>query len=451
MGWKIPKMWHEGTCFIFGGGNSIMEQFNVPKEIIEKILNKEISVNELSPYFAYLHDKHVIGINKAYKIGKWFDIIYFGDSSFYLLNKKGLADYPNLVISCANNFQHGRLGIKKVDRDTSKTFGISKKNGKVSWNNNSGSAAISLACHLGVKKIVLLGFDMNTENPEQSSHWHRMYGVQKSDEKLKRTFKRHLKGFKQIAIDAKEMGVEIINLNPNSAINEFPKMSLQEYKKQNNELVNHNYVTCVLKSGGDFTNEYVYNLREMVIKNTTIPYKFRCFTDVKDLTIPKDEIIPLKQNWKGWWSKIEVFRNDVFSHYKRVINFDLDTVITSNIDKLFYSNGSFYMLRGFMKGNPNASGIMIFNEDMNWIYDYVGEHPEIMQKGNILASHQKFVSDIYLSKTAKRIEHLQDLINVNSYKWGVLKGENPEPIVCFHGKPRPHQVKGELKKIWDGR
>ena len=64
---------------------------------------------------------------------------------------------------------------------------------------------------------------------QNSQHFHSIYngnGKPKNPRNL--PFQRHLQGFPAIARDAKTMGVEIYNVNPQSAINEFPKLTLQE-------------------------------------------------------------------------------------------------------------------------------------------------------------------------------------------------------------------------------
>ena len=66
----------------------------------------------------------------------------------------------------------------------------------------------------------------------QCQHWHNVYHrrerlLQKQNINL--PFERHLRGFPEIAKDARKMGIEIINLCPDSAITQFPKMSVDEW------------------------------------------------------------------------------------------------------------------------------------------------------------------------------------------------------------------------------
>ncbi len=231
MMWKIPRIWEDGDVWILGGGPSVLAQFNIPKEVQQSVLDGTSPPNVYSEYFSPLHDKHVIGINIAYMIGDWIDMVFFGDSGFFLANKTGLAKYKGICVSCHPSIEKYEW-VKFVGRDTKHPQGISPNPYKVSWNENSGAAAISLAAHSGAKRIILLGFDMKL-NSDQKQHWHGVYRKGGGSAKPKNRpnslpFDRHLKGFNAIARDAKALGIEILNANPDSAITVFPKYTIKE-------------------------------------------------------------------------------------------------------------------------------------------------------------------------------------------------------------------------------
>ena len=123
-------------------------------------------------------------------------------------------------------------------------------------------------------------------------------------------------------------------------------------------------IMCVLKKGGEYDARYVSRLAQGLQQWLTVPYKLVCLTDDKEVDCC--ETIPLKHNWPGWWSKIELFRPDLGECQSLYL--DLDTMIIGNIDKLLDVAGqvSFAALRGFNtrygKSNKNfASGIMVGN------------------------------------------------------------------------------------------
>jgi hypothetical protein len=223
--WVIPKIWNDSEVWILGGGPSMPRQFGVPEEVIQQVLNGQSPPSVYSPYLYPIHSRNVIGINASYMIGDWMKVIFFGDKGFFESHRRSLAKYPGLVVTCAqpNSHRYGDYGIKVVKRDGMKA-GISPDPNTVRWNHNSGAAAISLAYHLGAKRINLLGFDMKRDEVSNKTHWHAAYNKTLKD----KTFERHLRGFPQIAADAKKLGIEVINVSPESAIQSLPKATLKE-------------------------------------------------------------------------------------------------------------------------------------------------------------------------------------------------------------------------------
>ena len=230
MSWKVPRMWEGGDVWIIGGGPSVPIQFGIPDKVIQQVISGASPASVYSPYMSYLHTKHVIGVNVAYKIGTWMDIIVFGDKNFYLREAMEFAKYPGLKISCHPD-SRSEPWLKYLERDADHVKGISPNPRKVSWNNNTGAAAISVAAHTGAKRIFLLGFDMKLGS-NRMQHWHDLYNrgpVPPDDDRRNRklAFDRHLIAFPDIASDAKRMGIQIINVCPDSAITDFPKVALK--------------------------------------------------------------------------------------------------------------------------------------------------------------------------------------------------------------------------------
>lgn len=230
MRWTVPRMWEDGECWIIGGGPSVPKQFNIPDDIIQKVLSKELEPSAYSPYFAPIHNKHVIGINAAFLIGDWIDMVFFGDKRWYLENRERLALFPGLKVSChASLLRNDTEKIKVLPRNTKHGQGISPDYSKICWNGNSGSAAISIAVNAGVTKIILLGFDMKLDK-DSKQHWHGLYGTanRKAGEVKGLPFERHSRGFPAIQRDALIRGVEIINACPDSTIKQFRKTTVKE-------------------------------------------------------------------------------------------------------------------------------------------------------------------------------------------------------------------------------
>jgi hypothetical protein len=125
----------------------------------------------------------------------------------------------------------GWPGIKAVLRG--KPEGIEKKPYAVAWNRCSGTSAINLAYHFGAARIVLLGFDMR--RIEREDNWHdehkRMHPNttrKRTDDRAQRMYARYMACMGAVARDAKDMGLEIINATPGSAITDFEFARLED-------------------------------------------------------------------------------------------------------------------------------------------------------------------------------------------------------------------------------
>lgn len=230
MSWKVPRMWDGSDVWILGGGPSIPEQFGIPEEVTQQVVTGTTPPSVYSSYMEVLHERHIIGVNMAYRIGNWIDIVAFGDSGFFLREREGLSKFPGLKVAFHSTSKN-ETWVKFLGRDP-KSKGLSTNSGRVCWNGNSGAAAINVAVHTGAKRIFLLGFDMKI-GVNKFQHWHNLYNkgpVQDTDQRRVRKlpFERHMVGFPVIAEDAKALGITIINVCPDSAIQCFQKMTLKE-------------------------------------------------------------------------------------------------------------------------------------------------------------------------------------------------------------------------------
>ena len=235
MNWVVPNnLWKGGDVWILGGGPSIITQFKIPQDVVDKVYKGELQLSAYSPYMESIHKKHVIGINVAYLIGDWIDMTFFGDDGYFLKHKESMfTQFFGLKVGCASSCQKYPWA-KFLSRDKRVPYGISSNPRCVSWNGNSGAASISVAANAGAKRIFLLGFDMKLDE-NNAQHWHNVYHPEKPVNSVKINkrlpFVRHLVGFPKIAADAKNKGLCIFNVNPDSAITEFPKITLQEALK----------------------------------------------------------------------------------------------------------------------------------------------------------------------------------------------------------------------------
>jgi hypothetical protein len=121
-------------------------------------------------------------------------------------------------------------------------------------------------------------------------------------------------------------------------------------------------IACVYKSraispvggliGGTYDVTWVQKLQRAVARNITVPHRFVCLTDVSILGV---ETIPLRHNWPGWWSKVELFRPGLF--HGPVLYFDLDVMITGNLDPMTGPFEGMVMLGDKLDGIMNSTAM----------------------------------------------------------------------------------------------
>lgn len=195
-------------------------------------------------------------------------------------------------------------------------------------------------------------------------------------------------------------------------------------------------VVAVLKSGGVYNEDYVKNLHYRLIANlTNISFRFVLLTDMK-VKYCNGCTIPLVDDLPGWWSKIELFKLSGPCLY-----LDLDTTILSDItdlakEVLSQEKDCFYMLEDF-NGKEFASGIMA------WVGDWSTIHTSFDRKDiGIHKWDQRYISNLLKGKT--RVKVIQDIQKgIYSYKYHCRGGvPGDASIICFHGKPKPHEVGG---------
>ena len=202
-------------------------QFGISEEVIENVNSQQDSIAAYSDYLSPLHDKHVIGVNVAFMLGSWISVLYFCDTGFFRNYKNDVLDFHNIKATCVNHLDRNLMlltrNIKRLKRDM--RYGLSTKADTICWNFNSGGAAIDFAAHTGVKRILLLGFDMRYV--DNKSHWHAGYQTYTKPTNPA-SFRRFLRSFHAIDSDAKRRRIDILNVSMDSAIKEFQKVELKD-------------------------------------------------------------------------------------------------------------------------------------------------------------------------------------------------------------------------------
>ena len=206
----------------------------------------------------------------------------------------------------------------------------------------------------------------------------------------------------------------------------------------------------VLKTGGGvYDYKYVNNIIDGIRTNCSLPHKIVVLTDDKrGITTENVELLRFKHDWPKWWGKIELFRPDLFDEDEQVIFLDLDTFIVGNLDEVASYRGEFCALRDFYNLDVMASGVMSWHGPR-----VVRIYEEFVSKADhFMRVHEVAGDQAFIRAWKPSIEYFQDLYpnQVISYKVH-CRGKaipNDARILCFHGTPKPHEVRDDTKVYW---
>lgn len=204
---------------------------------------------------------------------------------------------------------------------------------------------------------------------------------------------------------------------------------------------------CVMS--GDYQGrgwEYIAVLADMVGRNMPpgAKWRFVCLTDATYLApAPQGvEFQPLLPGYDGWWNKLQLFKPGQFPNGDRIIYFDLDTVIVSDLDDLLEYSEGFAMLQDAYRPGGRQSSVMLWRAgDCDFIWEQWKKLGEPQGPGG---------DQEWLEKVMPNARVLQGLFPgfFGSYKVDCQGSPDGRSVVFFHGHPRPHEADGWVSNVW---
>ena len=199
MRWKCPQIWDGGDVFILGGGPSLA-QVDASRLVGQK----------------------AIAVNTAFKYFPQSPVMYFMDCHWLDRNWQELRKFRGLRVSSCPKTKE-LAWILFLDHNYATRYGLDDRPGFIARANNSGCGAVALGHKLGAKRAILLGFDMRVVDGQHNFHTEH---TRKVAESLYRT--QFMKGFEKLKVAADAAGYDILNATPDSALECFPQISLDE-------------------------------------------------------------------------------------------------------------------------------------------------------------------------------------------------------------------------------
>jgi hypothetical protein len=199
-----PPSWSDRPAFLVGGGASL----------------KGFDFGEL-PFLGY-----VLGVNQSIfhvdcSAGISIDRLFVQNTTAPL---EAFAKHRELYLAPGNTWWKqigpvaGAIYLKNIPD------GLSDDPATLATGGTSGYAALNLAVLKGAKRIVLLGYDYGLIDGQHHYHdaypWHHQANDQ--------SWPSWAKQFDAMAPSLKELGVDVVNASPSSAISCFAKMSIED-------------------------------------------------------------------------------------------------------------------------------------------------------------------------------------------------------------------------------
>lgn len=197
--WHVAPEWAGETCFIVGGGVSVATQ------PIER-----------------LRGRKVIALNSSYLTVPFADILLFADSRWWRVHmeqhRPDLDAFAGRIAGCSQHVDDPR--VWRLRRTRPPGLAVERDAVVMQW--TVMAAAINLAVHLGVARIVTLGLD--GKETEGRSHHHEphpwpqrpgCWANQRAD-------------LASLVEPLAERGITLRNASPGSALDLWPVYQLKE-------------------------------------------------------------------------------------------------------------------------------------------------------------------------------------------------------------------------------
>lgn len=203
--WPVEPLYKGETIFCLASGPSLTV------DVCEKVKGRRTIV-----------------VNTSCNLAPWGDVLFFTDSGWYEPRRDIVKNWPGHVMSMSRTAKRELPDkVKRIQGCGDPAFPPRfPKPGTMPFiqqGRSSGHTAVSLAIGLGAAKVILLGYDMRVVDGRE--HHHAEYTGPRDLDQYRRDFVPAFNGWNAAAL---EVGVEITNATPLSAVHEFPMASLDE-------------------------------------------------------------------------------------------------------------------------------------------------------------------------------------------------------------------------------
>jgi hypothetical protein len=193
-----PKLWPGQTFVCIASGPSLR------REDVEQVKGRA----------------RVIAVNRAVDLAPWSDVLYACDADWWR-SRGGEPGFVGLKFSL-RPVEFGDVITLQFRR----ARGIETDPQWLASGGNSGYQAINLAVHLGARRIVLLGYDLQP-GPAGVTHFHGDHGAALRNPGPD-DIARWARCFPSLVGPLAGVGIEIVNCSRRTALDCFPRSSIED-------------------------------------------------------------------------------------------------------------------------------------------------------------------------------------------------------------------------------
>jgi GT2 family glycosyltransferase len=199
-------------------------------------------------------------------------------------------------------------------------------------------------------------------------------------------------------------------------------------------------IVLVLRSGGDFAFRDVELITRHIQGKWQSPVRPRivCLWDnaTERYDLGNIEIIPLTNNYKGTWSRMQLYSPEM-EQYRPFLYVDLDTAVIKSLENIFRlveDESQFIVLEDFWQKDQMATGLVWFPANSEKL-------KKVWEEWHASSKVQGFRMDNFLRKVIvpdKFWQQLTTTVYDFKPKTKLVLSAIPEDadLVCFHGRPR---------------
>jgi hypothetical protein len=176
----------------------------------------------------------VIAINDAVRLAPWADVLYGGDGQWWRRqygvacanqSTNAVRSFKGLQYALVTRTKEcpGVQVLREVDQAGIDRDPCNLRTGHIRGlrSKHSGFQAINLAVHLGAKRILLLGYDL-----QRGKHGKHFFPAESPD--LSSPYRDFLRAYPSVLQPLNELGIEIRNCSRTTALTCIPRMALSD-------------------------------------------------------------------------------------------------------------------------------------------------------------------------------------------------------------------------------